>query len=211
MALAAAREPYRFTVEEYLTFERASDERHEYLDGVIYDMAGESEVHGTICTNLTGILFAQLRGTPCRVFSKDMKVRSGPNRADTRKGLWSYPDLVVLCGEGRYHDTERDVLLNPLVLIEVLSPSTERYDRDTKWQRYQEWLPALQDYVLVEQTQPSVEHYGRRVLDDVWTYQRLAGLDAVLTFASIDCTVALRDIYERVTFVPGELDDIPEP
>jgi Uma2 family endonuclease len=203
--------PYRFTVEEYLTFERASDERHEYLDGVIYAMAGESEVHGTICTNLTGILFAQLRGTPCRIFSKDMKVRSGPDRAYTRKGLWSYPDLVVLCGEGRYHDTERDVLLNPRVLIEVLSPSTERYDRDTKWHRYQEWLPELQDYVLVEQAQPSVEHYGRRVLDDVWTYQRLAGLEAVLTFASIDCTVALRDIYERVTFVPGEHDDLPEP
>src|SRR5262245_55708809 len=105
--------PYLFTTDEYLAFERTSDERHEYLDGVIYAMAGESETHGTLCTNLTGLLFAQLRGTPCRVFSKDMKVRSGPDRPGTREGLWSYPDLVVLCGEGRYHDTERDVLLNP--------------------------------------------------------------------------------------------------
>jgi Uma2 family endonuclease len=197
--------PYLFTTDEYLAFERTSDERHEYLDGVIYAMAGESETHGTLCTNLTGLLFAQLRGTPCRVFSKDMKVRSGPDRPGTREGLWSYPDLVVLCGEGRYHDTERDVLLNPQVLIEVLSPSTEHFDRTRKWQRYQEWLPDLQDYALVEQARPLVEHYGRLGQAATWQYRRLVGLDATLELASIGCSMTLRDLYERVTLpVEGE-------
>ena len=114
MALAPTPQPYRFTVEEYLAFERASDERHEYLDGVIYAMAGsaspqamagESEDHGTICMNLSGILFAQLRGTPCRAFSKDTKVRCGPYRSHSRSGLYAYPDLVVVCGPS--HTTTR--------------------------------------------------------------------------------------------------------
>ena len=124
MALAPEKAPYLFTVAEYLTFERAADERHEYLDGVIYAMAGESPNHGRICTNLTMSLGTQLRGSPCEVFSKDTKVRSGPAQAHTRTGLWSYPDLVVVCGQGQYHDQYQDVLLNPRMLVEVLSPST---------------------------------------------------------------------------------------
>jgi Uma2 family endonuclease len=197
MALAPDKTPYRFTVEEYLTFERASDERHEYLDGAIYAMAGESLAHGDICSNLTGLLFAQLRGTPCRVLSKDTKVRAGPGEGRTRKGLWAYPDLLVVCGTPSYHDRHADVLVNPCVLIEVLSPSTEDTDRGEKWQRYQEWLPALQDYVLVEQTRALVEHYGRRGVTDAWQYRRL---DATLELSSIDCTVPLRDLYDRVVF-----------
>src|SRR5215471_3616446 len=107
MALTPTRQPYRFTVEEYLAFERASEERHEYLDGVIYAMAGsastqalagENEDHGTICMNLSISLGLQLRGTPCRAFSKDTKVRCGPYRAHTREGPYAYPDLVVVCG-----------------------------------------------------------------------------------------------------------------
>ena len=98
MDLAFDKHPYRFTACEYLTFERATLDRHEYLDGVIYAMAGESRNHGRICSNLAALLHAALRGTPCEVLSKDTKVRSGPQRAETRQGLYSYPDVVVVCG-----------------------------------------------------------------------------------------------------------------
>ena len=116
-----------YTVEEYLTQERASEERHEYLDGQIYQMAGESEQHGDICVNVVSELRGQLRGGPCRVWTKDTKVRSVPTAKpyQTRKGLCSYPDAVVVCGERQYLDQHRDALLNPTGIIEVLSSSTE--------------------------------------------------------------------------------------
>jgi Uma2 family endonuclease len=114
----------RYSTEEYLALERESEERHEYLDGQIYAMAGDSPEHGAICTNLIRIISTQLLGSPCQVFSKDMKVRSGaaPKLGQTAKGLYSYPDLLVVCGELKFHDEHRDVLLNPAVIIEVLSP-----------------------------------------------------------------------------------------
>jgi Uma2 family endonuclease len=214
MALAPTRQPYRFTVEEYLAFERASEERHEYLDGVIYAMdgsaspqamAGESEDHGTICMNLSGILFAQLRGTPCRAFSKDTKVRCGPYRSHTREGLYAYPDLVVVCGPRQYHDQARDVLLNPTVLVEVLSPSTEAIDRGDKLHRYRRWLPTLTDYVLVAQDRPVIDHYHRTTAGQ-WELETLEGLDAYLHLSSIACTVPLADVYERIVFPEAEED-----
>src|SRR4030095_183857 len=152
MALASTRQPYRFTVEEYLAFERASEERHEFLDGVIFAMAGsaspqamagESEDHGTICMKLSISLGLQLRGTPCRAFSKDTKVCCGPYRAHTREGLYTYPDLVVVCGAMQFHDQAQDVLVNPTLIVEVLSPSTEAFDRGEKFRRYRAWLPTL--------------------------------------------------------------------
>lgn len=203
MAIALTREPYRFTVEEYLAFERAAEERHEYLDGVIYAMAGESVAHGTICMNLSISIGSQLRGTPCRAFSKDTKVRCGPYRPHTQSGLYAYPDLVVVCDPGRYHDHVRDVLLNPTVIIEVLSPSTAAFDRDEKWQRYSRWLPTLTDYVLVAQDRPTVTHYQRTATGQ-WLLTVLDGLEAQLHLSSIRCTVSLADIYERLEFPPEE-------
>ena len=141
MALAPTRQPYRFTVEEYLAFERASEERHEYLDGVIYAMAGESPDHGRICTNLVATLVPQLRGSDCEVFSKDTKVCCGPYRAHTREGLYAYPDLVVVCGAMQFHSQAEDVLVNPKVIVEVLSPSTEAFDRGEKFHRYSALAP----------------------------------------------------------------------
>ncbi len=208
MALAPTPQPYLFTVEEYLAFERASEERHEYLDGVIYAMAGsaspqamagESEDHGTICTNLGGVLFAQLRGTPCRAFSKDTKVRCGPYRPHTREGLYAYPDLVVVCGPSQYHDQARDVLLNPTVIVEVLSPSTETFDRGDKLHRYRRWLPTLTDYVLVAQDRPVIDHYHRTATGR-WEVETLEGKGAHLHLDSINCTVPLVDVYERIVF-----------
>jgi Uma2 family endonuclease len=228
MALASTRQPYRFTVEEYLAFERASEERHEYLDGVIYAMAGsastqamagESEDHGTICMNLSISLGLQLRGTPCRAFSKDTKVRCGPYHSYTREGLYAYPDLVVVCGPSQYHDQARDVLLNPTVIVEVLSPSTEAFDRGDKLYRYRRWLPTLTDYVLVAQDRPLIDHYqriptgspapvpphgGRSQEQTRWELETLEGLDAHLRLPSIACTVPLAEVYERIVFPQAE-------
>jgi Uma2 family endonuclease len=209
MALASTLQPYRFTVEEYLAFERASEERHEYLDGVIYAMAGamagESEDHGTICMNLSISLGSQLRGTPCRVFSKDTKVRCGPYRPHTREGLYAYPDLVVVCGSSQYHDQIRDVLLNPTVIVEVLSPSTEAFDRGEKFRRYRAWLPTLTDYLLVAQDSPFIEHYHRQE-DGTWALRTLEGLHAHVPLETIGCTVSLADVYERIVFPQAEGD-----
>src|SRR5215831_18025888 len=183
MALAPPLQPYRFTVEEYLAFERASDERHEYLDGVIYAMAGESPDHGRICVNLVATLVARLRGSNCEVFSKDTKVCCGPYRAHTREGLYTYPDLVVVCGAMQFHSQAEDVLVNPQVIVEVLSPSTEAFDRGEKFHRYRHWLPTLTDYVLVGQDRPVIDHYHRD--DGLWMLQTLESMEACLDLETI--------------------------
>ena len=216
MAPAPTRQPYCFTVEEYLAFERASDERHEYLDGVIYAMAGESPDHGRICMNLAATFVLQLRGSDCEAFSKDMKVCCGPYRAHTREGLYAYPDLVVVCGAMQFHSQAEDVLVNPKVIVEVLSPSTEAFDRGEKFRRYRAWLPTLTDYVLVAQDQPVIDHYQRTPTgapapqeQTRWELETLEGLDAHLHLPSIACTVLLAEVYERIVFPHAEGEPTP--
>lgn len=191
----------RISVDTYLALERASGERHLYLDGEIYAMAGESGVHADICMNLSALIHAALRGKECRARSKDTKVRSGPTPMSGRgtEGFFSYPDLLVICGEPETHDAHGDVVLNPSIVMEVLSPSTEAFDRGEKFRRYQSWNPTLTDYLLVSQDKPEIEHFTREASGG-WHYQRYEGLDAVVTIASIGCTLALREVYERVTF-----------
>lgn len=198
-----------FTVDEYLTAERESEERHEFLDGLIYAMAGESPDHGTICSNLTIAIGSQLKGSPCQVWSKDTKIRSGPLPTSKwkTKGLFSYPDLVVVCGAGEYLDEHRDVLLNPRVIIEVLSPSTEAFDRGEKFLRYQNWLPTLTDYLLISQSSPMATHYIKHK-NDGWLLYFYEGLEQNLDFQSIECRVSLSEVYKEIKFSP--LADSPE-
>ena len=198
-----------YTVAEYLAFERSADERHEYLDGYLFAMAGESLNHNLICTNLVMALGARLRGTPCLLLSKDMKVRSSPlpQTPRFRKGLFSYPDLVIVCGELLFHDAHRDVLLNPKVTIAVLSPSTEAFDRSGKFLRYQTWNPTLTDYVLVSQEAPIMEHFIRRD-DGSWSYYVYQGMERQVSIASVGCTLQLTDVYDRIVF-PAE-PDVPQ-
>ena len=205
--MALAKEKIALTVEEYLASERASVERHEYLDGLVYAMAGESPTHGTICTNLISEVRVQLKGTPCQAWSKDCKVRSGPvlDPRD-RKGLFSYPDLVVFCGEPSFHDVHRDVLTNPVVIIEVLSPSTEVFDRGEKFARLRNWNPSLLDYLLVSQSYPLVEQFTRRE-DGSWLYRFGEDLTASLPIESIGCTLHLAEVYDRIVF---PLPTLPE-
>ena len=197
-----------FTVEEYLALERASEERHAYLDGQIYAMAGESPEHSDICANLAGILYLQLRGTPCRVWSKDTKVRSGPIPQTRRifKGLFSYPDLVIVCGEPQFHDAYRDVLFNPTVIIEVLSPNTEAFDRGEKFRRYRIFNPSLSDYVLVAQDQPLIEHFVRQEQGQWLLAASVSDLSGSVSLASIQCTLPLTNVYDRIVF-PAEVQE----
>ena len=199
MGLAKLQPDY--TVEEYLAFERESEERHEYLDGLIYAMAGESGEHGDISTNLALELAGQLKGKNCRARFKDTKVRSGPipKQKHSTKGLYSYPDAVVICGEPNYMDEHRDVVTNPKVIIEVLSPTTEAFDRGEKFDRYDFWNPTLTDYLLVSQDQPKIDHFIRQE-DGNWTRIVYRGLKTKVIIKSIGCTVKLADVYDRIKF-----------
>jgi len=178
------------SAEQYLEIERFSETRHEFLDGVVYAMAGESPDHSTICYNLSGITHAQLSSKPCRGFSPNMKVRAGIG------GLYAYPDLMIVCGEAKFHDEQGDVLLNPTVIFEVLSPSTEKYDRGEKFRRYRTEIESLQDYVLVSQDQFRVEHHHREA-DGGWSQTEAIAKDAVVVLKSIDCTIPLTEVYRN--------------
>ncbi|HEV2764812.1 MAG TPA: Uma2 family endonuclease [Pyrinomonadaceae bacterium] len=188
------------TADEYLEFERRSGERHEYLDGQVYLMAGESLAHSQICVNVSGELRALLRGGPCQVLSPNMKVRAG------RGDLYAYPDASVVCGEPALHDERGDVLTNPSVVVEVLSPSTEAYDRGEKFFRYRQ-LETLTDYLLVAQDRPRVDHYTRQP-DGRWLLSTASELSASVRLVSLNCELRLDAIYERVAF---PADNTPAP
>ena len=194
-----------FTVEDYLEIDREADERYEYIDGEIYAMAGESGEHGDICVNLVGELYSDLKDTNCRLRAKDTKVRSGmfPLKRPLVKGMISCPDLVVICGEPEYHDEFRDVILNPQVIVEVLSASTEQFDRGEKFHRYQLWNPTLTDYILVSQDKPLVEHYIRQA-DNSWKFYFYDGLEREFTIESINSRLKLADIFYRIEFEEKE-------
>jgi Uma2 family endonuclease len=193
------------TPEEYLAFERAAKTKHEYLDGQIYAMAGGSPPHNQICFNLSGELHPQLKGTACVGYTSDQKIRTDP------MDLFSYPDLTIVCGPPLFHDQHKDVILNPTVIIEVLSPSTEEYDRKEKFTRYQN-LQSLTDYILVSQNRVCVEHFIRQKDKRKWLYSMETELQAEITIGSINCRLKLADIYDRVVFpvLPAPLALVPK-
>jgi Uma2 family endonuclease len=200
MIMAVPKEKLLCTVDEYLEIERAAEDRHEFIDGYVYKMAGESLAHSQICINLAGELRTQLRGKPCQALSPNMKVRSGPyiKEQRTTKGFFSYADLTVICGEPQFHDKHQDVLLNPTVIIEVLSESTEDFDRSQKFLRYRTHIPSLQEYVLIWQIGTLIELYTRQA--NGWFLSEFRELDDVLPLTAIDCRLPLSEIYDRVTF-----------
>jgi Uma2 family endonuclease len=195
------------TEDDYLAFERAAEERHIYVDGEIFAMAGESGAHGDITANVLASLHAQLGDGPCRVRVANTKVRSGPlpKSPKRRAGLYSYPDVVVICDEPKYLDDYKDVVLNPKVVVETLSESTEAFDRGDKLVRYQKFNPTLTDYILVSQVRPQIEHF-RREKDGSWKYTIHEGMKAVVKIESIKCRLKAADVYKRVKFA-AETDD----
>ena len=185
-----------YTSDQYLALERAADYKSELVNGQIYAMSGASREHILIATNLIREISTQLKGKPCETYGSDMRVMVSPT------GTYTYPDITVACGDPSFEDGHVDTLLNPTVIIEVLSPSTEAYDRGEKFAHYRE-LASLSDYVLVSQDKALVEHFVRHPDDpDLWAFTAISGLDAVLQLPSIGCHVALSDIYDRVT-LPG--------
>jgi Uma2 family endonuclease len=190
-----------YTVEEYLALERASKERHEYIDGQIRAMAGEKDEHNAICVNLTGDLRSKLKGTQCQVRAQNMKTRSGPAPKNKRvpKDFFSYPDVMVVCGKPVFHDDFHDVIINPKVIIEVLSDSTEAFDRGEKFIRYRTYNDTLTDYILVSQKKPFVEHFTRQP-DGNWLLSATDSLESSFHVSSIDCQLELSEIYYGVSF-----------
>ncbi len=186
---AAAR--LRLTPEEYLAGERLAETRSEYYDGETFAMAGGSEPHSLIAANVIAELGLQLRPTPCRVYTSDLRVRA-------TEESYVYPDVTIVCGEARFSDEERDVLLNPTLIVEVLSPATEAWDRGGKFERYQQ-LASLQEYLLIAQDRPRVERYARQP-DGQWLLAVAAGMQAALTLPSVGSELALREVYRDVTF-----------
>ncbi|MCY4404545.1 MAG: Uma2 family endonuclease [Candidatus Poribacteria bacterium] len=182
--------------EEYITLERkaipdADTVRSEYVNGKIVAMAGASFSHNLITNNLSGELRALLKGTGCAVFANDMRISIQLTNS------YFYPDVGVVCDEPRFEDDVFDTLLNPIVIVEVLSPSTEAYDRGEKLWHYQQ-LESLKEYILVSQDRVYVERYLRK--QDEWGYTSFRELDDVLPIASIQCELPLHEIYERVKF-----------
>lgn len=184
-----------FTPEEYLALEREADYKSEYLDGLIYAMAGSSPEHSAITANAVINIGGQLLDRPCQVFSSDMKVRTA------LRGLYAYPNLSIVCGEPQFHDEKRDVLVNPIVIVEVLSDAMEAYDRGKKFIQYR-LLESLKDYVLIAQDAPYVEHYERQT-DNEWLLTTASGLEGCLYIASIDCTLSLAGVYRNIRFSTG--------
>ena len=181
---------FRWTPETYLAHERTAATKSEYLAGEIFAMAGASEAHNLIVTNLIACLRPQLRARGCKIYPSDMRIKISAT------GLYTYPDLTIVCGPARFDDKQHDVLLNPTVLCEVLSPATEAYDRDKKFEHYRR-LRSLTEYLLIAQDVSHVEHYVRQP-DDRWLLTEVRETQDVITLSSVGCRVALADVYEQV-------------
>ncbi|HET7230544.1 MAG TPA: Uma2 family endonuclease [Longimicrobium sp.] len=183
-----------YTADEYLRLERAAGHRSEFVNGRIYAMTGASFAHSTILFNLAREIGAQIRGRGCRAFLNEMRVKIN------LYGSYLYPDFVALCEAPRFEDGVFDTLLNPSVIVEVLSDSTESYDRGLKFQHYRR-IESLREYILVGQHQPIVERFVRN--GDLWTLvDELHDLDKSISLESIGCEVLLADLYEQVEFPP---------
>jgi Uma2 family endonuclease len=176
--------------EEYLKMERASEQRSEYFNGEVFSMAGASRRHNRIVTNLVAGLDNQLKPRPCNVYSSDMRVKI------SAIGLYTYPDVVVTCGEEQFEDEHNDTLLNSTVLIEALSDSTEAYDRRKKFEHYQQ-ITSLREYILVAQDKWRVEQFTRQD-NNQWIYSEAHGDEASFALASIGCKLSLKEVYDKV-------------
>lgn len=189
-----------YTIDEYLKLEKSSEQRHEFIDGQIIYLseilarAGGSEWHSLIATNIAGELRNRLKGSSCRVYGSDFRIRI------PRKSFFAFPDVSIICGKTELDPDSRagQTATNPKVIVEVLSPSTEGYDRGTKFARYRE-LASLEEYVLVSQDTPRIEVFLRRG-EGSWQFTPFAGVDAVAHLQSVKIDLPLAEAYTGVTF-----------
>jgi Uma2 family endonuclease len=181
----------KLTEEQYLALERAAEFKSEYFDREMFAMSGRSMQHARLQQNLTTELSIALRGGRCEAFGSDLRVRVSSR-------MYTYPDVSVVCRKPLLADDRQDVLLNPVAVFEVLSPSTEKYDRGLKLQRYRT-ITTLQDYILVSQSELRIEQYTRQE-NNLWILRDYESLDEELTIASIGVSLPMRRIYDRVEF-----------
>ena len=183
-------QPQQFlTAAEYLAQERQAETKSEYFGGEMFAMAGASRIHNLIVANLLRILGNQLLDRPCNVYPSDIRVKM------STLNKYTYPDVVIACAEELFEDEQNDTLLNPIVIIEVLSDSTEAYDRGKKFDHYQS-VESFVEYILVTQDMCHLEHYVRQD-DRTWTYRSFHSLEDVARLESVQCTLVLRDIYAK--------------
>ena len=180
------------TPQEYLARERRAETKSEYLRGEVFAMTGASRQHNLIAGNVAAELHQRLRDRPFEIYQSDMRVKVSPT------GLYTYPDVTVVCGEPEFEDAQVDTLLNPKVLVEVLSPSTADYDRGRKFTHYRR-LSSLHEYLVISQDRPLVEHYVRQG-QDAWVLTEERSLQAAVDLPSIDCQLPLSEIYLKVRF-----------
>ena len=189
--MSATADPSWISPADYLAMERASPERHEYFQGEMFAMGGASRKHNLITLNASASLHSQLATSDCEIYSSDMRVKISPS------GHYVYPDVVVTCVQPRFEDDQLDTLLNPQAIIEVLSESTEQYDRGKKFERYRQ-IESLQEYFLVAQDRPHVERFERGEAG-AWVLTEATGLEATIDVKSAGCTLKLGDVYAKVT------------
>ena len=184
----------KLTAAEYLAIELAAENKNEFYDGEMFAMSGASRDHNRVKENLVVEIGGRFKSGPCETYSSDQRVRID------RTGLYTYPDIVILCGPGEYDPLNRDTLLNPTAIIEVLSPSTERYDRGMKFQHYQQ-IPSLREYVLVSQDQALVERYTRQE-NGTWVLTVFADPAGEFSLDTGSVRVSLADVYRGVDLPP---------
>lgn len=187
--MSVQRKPY-LTPQDYLALERQAQTKSEYFQGEVFALAGASKSHTAIVPNLSYLLVGQLKGRPCAVHTSDMRVKVSST------GLYTYPDVVVVCGKPRFDDQHEDTLLTPTVIIVVLSKSTEAYDRGEKFAHYRT-LESLTDYLLVAQDAPRIEHFVRQP-SGFWLYSETSGLDSSAVIDTIQCQLNLAEVYDKV-------------
>ena len=183
----------RLTPQEYLEIERKADYKSEYHDGEMFAMSGARRSHNLVAMNIGANVHRQLRGRPCEVYASDMRVLVNSS------GLYTYPDVTVVCGTPQFLDVATDTLLNPVVLVEVLSPSTEAYDRGRKFEHYRT-IASLRQYVLVASDRVQVDVFTRQD-GEQWLLTSASAPGSEIELASIECRLSVADIYDKVEFV----------
>ena len=195
--MAVAQTAPRLSEREYLAIERVAEFKSEFFNGEMFAMAGGSPMHSLIATNLTGEARTRLKGRPCVPFNSDLRLKVQAT------GLYTYPDLSVICGPLEFADEQDDVVINPTLIAEVLSDSTEAYDRGKKFEHYRQ-IPTLQEYLLVSQREARIEQFIREKSGD-WRLREAVGMEAQLELPSLKVTIALAEVYANVKFESSTL------
>jgi Uma2 family endonuclease len=202
-ALSAFQSGHHFSVDEYLALDRAADTKSEYVDGEIFAMASASPRHVLIATNIARELGNRLKSSPCQVYSSDLRVQASRGRA------FHYPDVAVVCGRPEYRDDRKDTVTNPLLIVEVLSPSTRNYDHGDKFASYRK-LDSLREYILIDTNPCHIELY-RRKEGGIWEFSEIDDCGASLAISTLDIVISLEEIYAKVDLLEPEREELGEP